>query len=310
MKKKFPHFSKHLVTFILLPLICFGSGQVLASHTPDRAALLINFRSGKIIYRTNSRFLLKSWKNVGSLIKPFALVAASRSGIDLGSFKIFCPKSTTNSPLFESCWHRIGHGDVDATTSIGYSCNRYYYMLAEYIDKQIMEEVLHAYRIWPMNENIRNKDIRMVCSGIENGCPAHPANILMGLHNLITHGREYWIENIHGEIISGEPTMMNSSLRSIIRNGMRIASLEGTASDVIKKEGINKSLLVKTGTIGAESYGGHRVSWRTDGYCIVFTDEPDPEYGILVFVRDGRGGTSGIKYALSVARINGVIRGK
>src|SRR3982750_4426216 len=77
--------------------------------------ILIDARTGVLI---GSRWVHPEQAiPVGSLVKPFTALAWS------GDYPVF----TCNA---RECWQPAGHGRVDITHAIGYSCNSYFLQMA------------------------------------------------------------------------------------------------------------------------------------------------------------------------------------
>jgi cell division protein FtsI/penicillin-binding protein 2 len=109
-------------TFFRTSLFAQSAGQILNRDFPSGAIsfLLLDARTGTV--------LASRWDNpeapipLGSLVKPFTALA-------YGEHHAFrYPKHTCHGTA-TGCWLPRGHGDIDLSSAIAYSCNSYFRML-------------------------------------------------------------------------------------------------------------------------------------------------------------------------------------
>lgn len=67
----------------------------------------------------------------GSTFKPVTLLAALEAGVIGPNDTFYCPGHTEVGGRRFHCWRRGGHGSVNANGSLEYSCDVYYYELAQ-----------------------------------------------------------------------------------------------------------------------------------------------------------------------------------
>jgi len=77
----------------------------------------------------------------GSTVKMVAALAALKEGLIEPDEKIFCRGFIEVGNRRFHCWKRGGHGDVDLTGSLKYSCDVYYYELAQRVGIEKISEM-------------------------------------------------------------------------------------------------------------------------------------------------------------------------
>src|SRR5271157_3131717 len=103
-------------------LFAQSAGQILTRDFPSGAVsfLLLDARTGTV--------LASRWDNpeapiaLGSLVKPFTALA-------YGEHHAFRYPMHTCHGTATGCWLPRGHGDVDLSSAIAYSCNSYFRVL-------------------------------------------------------------------------------------------------------------------------------------------------------------------------------------
>jgi len=112
--------------------------RLLAEHYPSRDLSYI------LIDANTHRLIACRWDRiaepvpVGSLVKPFiALAYGQKHNFRYPTY--FCHGAA------DGCWHRRGHGQVDISTAIAYSCNAYFMNLSSSLKAEDVDLMARRY---------------------------------------------------------------------------------------------------------------------------------------------------------------------
>ncbi len=117
------------------------TGEVLAmvsvpSFDPERFAQgrVTNRYMGQLNSNPDRPFVSKAFSShypPGSTFKVLVTLAALESGVVDGDTEIFCPGHVDFGGRRYHCWHRAGHGNLNAAEALQKSCNVYFYRVAQ-----------------------------------------------------------------------------------------------------------------------------------------------------------------------------------
>jgi len=229
-------------------LFAQAASQRLAHDYPDASMsfLLIDVPSGKT--------LASRWDNLdtpiplGSLVKPFTALAYGEHHAFLFPPHV-CRGSATG------CWRPRGHGLVDLSTAIAYSCNSYF---------RVLTEQMTAADVAPTAMHF----------GLEPPASASAGPALAGL------GDRWLISPPHmaGAYLELVRRRDQPGVRQILA-GMAQSAQQGTGAEVDRALPFPYAL-VKTGTAMCT----HSTHAPGDGFAIVMTPSQEPRTLLMVRV--------------------------
>ena len=211
----------------------------------DISFLVLDGRSGEI--------LASRWEHpdtpipLGSLVKPFTALAYGQKH----NFQY--PVHTCRGTL-SGCWRTHGHGDVDLTSAIAYSCNSYFRMLTENMNAEDIAPTADQFGL--------NHPPREVSGAALAGLGPHWAISPLRL------ARAY----LELTKLREEPAVAR------ILDGMAESARFGTGAEVDKTLKV-PGVLVKTGTAACT----HLRRSAGDGFTLAMIPADNP--GILLLVR-------------------------
>jgi cell division protein FtsI/penicillin-binding protein 2 len=227
-------------------LFAQSASKALSDSFPssDISFLLMDARTG--------RLLAARWDApdlpipMGSLLKPFtALAYGEQHNYHFPSH--ICRGTATG------CWLPRGHGDVDLTSAIAYSCNSYFRMLTA--DQTAADVLPTATRF-----------------GLEGPDPATSGPELLGLgrrwRTSPLHIAHAYIELVHMRQQPGVDQILQ---------GMELSARHGTGQEVGRAFPFPNPL-VKTGTASCT----HSRREPGDGFAVVLAPASDPKLLLLV----------------------------
>jgi len=195
---------------------------------------------------------------LGSLVKPFLALAYG----ELHEFKY--PTHTCRGTA-TGCWRPRGHGSVDLTSAIAYSCNSYF---------RLLTAGMTAAEVSPIATRF---GLQLPAPGI-----AGPALAGLGTHDLDVH-------DLHTQWLIAPMNMARAYLELIRRreqpavqlvlSGMELSARQGTGAEVGRAIP-HTSALVKTGTAPCT----HARHAPGDGFAIVLVPADQPKILLLVRV--------------------------
>ncbi len=184
---------------------------------------------------------------LGSLAKPFTALAYGEQH-DFHYPTHTCRGSSTG------CWRPAGHGDVDLSAAIAYSCNSYFRMLTAQMTASDVSSTAHRFGLDP--------------PAVEASGPA-----LAGL------GPKWKVSPLHmaKAYVALQREREQPAVREIL-DGMAESARQGTGAEVDRRLSLPNAL-VKTGTAACT----HAPRAPGDGFTIALVPADDPK--ILLMVR-------------------------
>ena len=211
----------------------------------DVSFLLLDAHTGRV--------LASRWDHpdapipMGSLVKPFTALA-------YGEQHDFQYPGHTCRGTATGCWLPRGHGDVDLTTAIAYSCNSYFRMLTENLTAAEVSPTARRFGLDPPRRDAAGPQLA--------GLGAHWRTSPLRM------ARAY-VELVHQR--------QNPGVGQVL-NGMAQSARHGTGAEVHRVLAF-PDVLVKTGT-AACTHSRHAAG---DGFTVVLVPADDPQ--ILLMVR-------------------------
>jgi cell division protein FtsI/penicillin-binding protein 2 len=224
-----------------------SSAVALNRDFPDRdiSFLLLDAHTG--------RLLASRWENydtpvpMGSLVKPFAALAyGDQHGLQYPTHT--CRGTATG------CWRPGGHGNVDLTKAIAYSCNSYFRLLTEGLSADDVSATAARFGL----EAPAREATGAALAGLGSQWRISPLRMARAYVELVG--------------LRQEPPVM------LIVNGMAESARHGTGSEVDRALRRHKAL-VKTGT----AICTHSPRAPGDGFTVALVPADDPK--ILLMVR-------------------------
>ena len=214
--------------------------------SPEISFLLLDAHSGQV--------LVSRWENsdrpipLGSLAKPFAALAyGEQHGFRYPAH--FCEGTATG------CWRPDGHGDVDLTSAIAYSCNSYFRALTADLNASDVSPTAAKFGLEIPDGDISGSEL----AGLSPRWQVSPL-----------HMAHAYLELAHQK---DNPTVHQ------ILNGMARSARQGTGAEVDRALAV-PSALVKTGTAACT----HERHAPGDGFTIALVPEDDPRLLLMVRV--------------------------
>ena len=96
------------------------------------------------IYRPLANKAVQGTYPPGSTFKMVTLLAALEAGVVRSEETVYCPGYLERSGRRFHCWKGSGHGSVDAAGSLAYSCDVYYYDIAERVGIDRITAMAHV----------------------------------------------------------------------------------------------------------------------------------------------------------------------
>jgi len=249
--------------------------ETLARLYGEFAFIITNPKTGIPLFSYNNEFILKRSLCPGSLLKPFALVALSRSYTIEPETHIEC-KGRTSGEI--SCWLHEGHGKINLSQALAYSCNYYfYYFLKDRLKKADFKAVLQDFRLPPLPDidKLTNQEFYQAAIGLKSSYTVTPLEMIYAYNALFNGGI---VRNRIGEQTGR--VYIADDLRDILFQGLRECALYGTGKKIFKGVG-NFDLIIKTGT-GASVSNGVELWYQKVRWVIILSPGVDPTFSMLV----------------------------
>lgn len=227
-------------------LFAQSAAEVLGHNftDPNLSYLLLDAKSGRV--------LAARWNDpntpipLGSLVKPFtALAYGEQYGFNYPSH--ICRGTASG------CWRPRGHGPVNLTTAIAYSCNSYFAMLAARLTAQQVAQTATHFGIEAPNNSASGTSL----AGIGNQWLISPTRMSRAYLELLRRRDQ---PGAH-EIIEG----------------MALSGREGTGAAVDRALPLSRAL-VKTGTAPCT----HAKRAPGDGFALILWPADEPRILLLV----------------------------
>ncbi len=286
-----PHFTR-FVSFcsLILVLLLLATGlpaQSLQSTLQAKlAALAFSSKSAILLWDVPRHAPLAAVRGevfssprcVGSLIKPFLLLAYLSALDPAGSEKQFHPCQGHAGWCPVDCWYKPGHGQLDFKSALAVSCNPFFYQLAERVPPDAFFETLRALGVEPSGPLLINNRGCSRTAGIpaqafigaDPGLRFVPRRVLEAYLNLLVVARA-----LPGE----RPGSQAPAL--VVADGLRLSAREGTSILADRVLPAHQHLMGKTGTSPSLVAGEYR-SHKTDGWFIGVYPDSQPTVAVLV----------------------------
>jgi cell division protein FtsI/penicillin-binding protein 2 len=228
-------------------LFAQAAGQALEHEFPnqDISFLLLDAHTGQLI--------ASRWEQLdypialGSLAKPFAALAYGEEH-DFRYPVHHCRGTVTG------CWRPSGHGEVDLTSAIAYSCNSYFRALTANLTSRDVYPIAIRFGLEPPDNGVSGAAL----AGLGPKWKVSPLHLALAYIEL-AHRRD------------------ESAVKQIL-NGMEESAREGTGAEVDRALRVSDAA-VKTGTAECT----HARHAPGDGFVVALVPADDPK--ILLMVR-------------------------
>ncbi len=256
----------------LLPLLLAGS------LSAQSLQLVVNLRSGAIVFQEDCGQLLDRSIPAGSLFKIFLAYAALAEGSDPAR-TVFCPPSSPTLPVRDNCWFRAGHRNQDLVQALANSCDRYFMTLAERVPIDAFVAFLDSLDLVvqiPDTDHNHEYTAGESMVGLNPHWRFPPLKLLAAVA---------WL--VYGRCVPGGNSLpiLEEKFRAPLRRGLREAAVYGTAQGF--QEGMDFKVSGKTGTFVRVIPQLERS--KLSGIFVGFFPDPEPEYCVLVFNAAGNG---------------------
>jgi cell division protein FtsI/penicillin-binding protein 2 len=260
------HIAALLILAVAMPQTSLGRGRLDSSdrregslfgqsaaqaldrdfHNPDVSFLLFDARTGQLL---GSRWDVPSIPiPFGSLMKPFAALA-------YGQQHAFRYPTETCLGTESGCWRPNGHGVVDLTSAIAYSCNSYFRALTASLTAADVSATASRFALEAPSRDLFGAPL----AGLGAEWRVSPTHIALAYLEL-AHERD-------------QPGV------SQILDGMAKSARYGTGAEVDRALPVPNAL-VKTGTAACT----HARRAPGDGFTVALIPEDDPRILLLVRV--------------------------
>jgi len=288
---------KNQALCVLLLLIILPSALL-----SEEINMLINLDLNRIVYFHSS--LPDSVFPAGSIIKPFIIIALNKDRLLDYKKIVICKQAKANISQFKRCWFVPGHGYTTLKKAIAVSCNNYFREIAKPLNFKTFQHTLKEFNLF--NSSIKKPPDKIYSSaiiGIGNYILLNPIKVLLAYIAIFKNGELFSIAEDMHHLIFLKKISINSKVRKLLLEGLKEASVSGTAFP-LKKKNYFEVILCKTGT--ASWYYNNKSDYRKNhGWFIGIFKKNSFTYGILVFQLIGTGLTAQLR-ALEI--INKVLK--
>lgn len=247
--------------FFILMVLCLSAGTVFPLEDTRAEDQTFAFRAvsvsdGSILTNYDPSGLLERPAALGSLIKPFTIIARyGEKEPDIGE-EHFC-SGFSEVPDGKRCWLKKGHRRMTLIPALGYSCNSYFYEFAKSVDFAVFLDTLRRYGLVDSRENLFERDYNR----------SEQIEAMVGRMRRIKIRPTDYLEAFRG--IESSPSTVPQAVREVLEDGMRFCYRSGTASKAREKVRLSARLniLCKTGTGLYEDEKGADLR-KTHGYFV------------------------------------------
>lgn len=272
-----------------------GNRQLQQALAFDGVALAVEVESGRVIlFKSNLSENIERL-TIGSTVKPFTLLTAWRAGVVQPQEKVFCRKSTPETPTAERCWFYEGHGAVELREAIANSCNVYFRALAGRVEFARFIATLKEYQLCDNCAELAEYDPREQAElmiGMGNGIKT-TLNRLLAAYVALYNGGRLFNFNLKAGALPRDYRSVDvpPDYLTALADGMRGCAVRGTC-DQAQRIISQTPLLGKTGTSYYSLHGGDYR--KTHGLFIALAPYPKPKLALLVFVEEGTGASDAV----------------
>ena len=228
-------------------------------YTNDFCVIVMDLCTGEDIFVRDPQSMLDKPMAMGSIIKPFTIIAKFRNNpVDIGETH-YCDAYNENVRDEEKCWLLAGHGRLTLIPALAHSCNTYFYNFSKDIDFALYVSVLQDWGVIPGRSAFTRRFLN----------PVERSMALIGKMNIM-HIRATDLISAYAKIFTQKDAPhLAVSAREAILDGMRMVYTVGTAKSSREKLFMPDYLPVycKTGTGVYEDSDGVDIR-RTNGFFI------------------------------------------
>src|SRR4030095_6553779 len=116
-----------------------------ALQNQEGTIIVIDPQTGRVITVVNSTMAFENAFAPGSTLKPFAALAAMRSGLIKSTARTQCHAKYTHKDFQMACSHPQPLPPLNPSEALAYSCNYYFGKLGERINERKFDELLSSF---------------------------------------------------------------------------------------------------------------------------------------------------------------------
>ena len=280
------------ILLLILTNLCFSSSYdsinnlciELEKEYKEFGVLIISCDTGKTLFCYNTNIIYHKIAAPGSTIKPFSLIALSKTEVIDPNKQYKCPEWGQDPDNIHLCWHQLGHENIDLYKALAFSCNYYFReLLCDTFRQEAFVNTLASYRIIKSVKSIDvNVDLRDSAVGFDSYIHTNPYRMLYAYVTFINGGKLF---NRNGDVIDFRT--VDDSLLTVIFSGMKSSYKYGTSSLIKEISGYKKGM-AKTGTAMRYDKG----KWyrnQLSGMVVLLFPSDNSKTGMIVFVQEGKG---------------------
>lgn len=265
-------------------------------HEPGKAhVLLLDPRDGRLL-AVEGPAPARAMP-LGSLVKPFSLMAlAGTRGLPLRRVR-HCPPSSPETSPYRGCWYRPGHGLLDFDGALAHSCNHWFMSLVRPDDWPAARELWERVGFEVVDPRARRRRHEALVGGAA-AVRATPRAAAAAYGALVNGGFLWDFGAERGRLVT---LVAWPPDRARLDRGLRGVCVEGTGHAAQDRAGTLR-LAGKTGT-AADLEGDGSESWlRSNGWFVGWTPPVAPRLLVLVFLPGGKGSEAAVLGGEALAR--------
>lgn len=247
-----------------------------------RAGLLLAMEpaTGRLLLRTDRRGF-RGPLPIGSLVKPFTLVAWSRRHPVADAPVAHC--SPGGPPR---CWFVPGHGRVDLPRSLEVSCNHYLGELAGGLRPGDLDATLRDFGLDPPLDELSAEAHQQAGVGLGEAVRYEPQAVLEAYVALLAGGRRFRAARRHPVFLGRVP--LDAAVAGVLDRGLAASAWRGTGKGArAALPGVE--LLTKTGTAVRLDARGRALDRGTSAWFVGLAPRAAPRLAVLVHLEAGTG---------------------
>ncbi len=253
----------------------------------EGSVMVIDPNTGLLRAVVNPRLAVEQSFPPGSAIKPFTLLAATRSGLVDPAMRHVCRTRYEREDFSIVCSHPPSDAPLTADQALAWSCNDFFARVGERLSEGTFNGLLDEFGFGRRTGIVAAENPGQIKPGewkVAHALGEGDALLVTPLQLLIAYSALLNGGKLVRPSFSEDQRYFRrlnipSRYRDQLVKGMRGAVRYGTAS----KAGLARlPALGKTGTSTSSN------GFRSHGWFVCFDDDP-PGYGVLVFIRRGNG---------------------
>lgn len=272
---------------------------VTALGKREGAIVIVDAQTGRIISVVNPKLAFENAAPPGSTVKPFAALAAMRSGVLAQDTQIRCRGTYKRAERVDTCSHQPNQPPFDVTNALAHSCNYYFAKVGERLDRDNFINLLTEFGFGETTGISDETESAGVLargrweneSAIGEGpfLQVTPVQLAMAYNALFNGGRLF-----KPAIAPANPQLrselrIDDKERELLRRGLAGAVIFGTASKA-NYDSLPGYVLGKTGT-ATQLQGYHTQGWFA-GIAFPVNAKPIPPSArltVVVHLKNARG---------------------